>query len=81
MGQTDGIPYLKCSKKVPNQNKTRVQKIWQKNKSARAVQNPSERMDTESKTKYSHRIQPEAQVGILQGLRLDGFLRDFRTPN
>ena len=26
-------------------------------------------------------IQPEAQVGILQGLRLDGFSRGFRTPN
>ena len=26
-------------------------------------------------------IQPEAQVGILQGLGLDGFSRGFRTPN
>ena len=30
-------PYKKCSKKVPNQNKTRVQFFGTKNKSARTV--------------------------------------------
>ena len=30
-------PYIKCSNKSTNQNKTRVQDFWQKNKSARAV--------------------------------------------
>ena len=39
----------KAAKEWSNGVKTRVQRIWKNFKSARAVHNPSERIDTESR--------------------------------